>query len=110
MLFRSIKAKNSGNVVYKDLRVVESVDDTGSPTWVVLNKNGALSVRDKNGLELENQTIVIGSVISVKDGDSVKKGEVIASWDPYNVPILTEKAGKVEFRDMIAGITVQSAA
>ena len=42
-----------------------------------------------------DQTIVIGSVISVKDGDRVKRGETIASWDPYNVPILTEKAGKV---------------
>jgi len=103
-----IKTKNGGHVVYKDLRVVESSDDNGKPTWVVLNKNGTISVRDKKGLELEEQTIVIGSVISVKDGDTVKKGQVVASWDPYNVPILTEKAGKVEFRDMISGITVQS--
>ena len=50
----------------------------------------------------------MGSAISVPDGEKVKKGEVFVTWDPYNVPILTEKAGKVEFRDMIKGITVQS--
>jgi DNA-directed RNA polymerase subunit beta' len=99
-----IKAKNTGRVVYKDLRAVQSADGN----WVVLNKNGSLSVRDKDGLELESHNIVIGSVISIKDGDDVKKADVIATWDPYNVPILTEKPGKVEFRDMISGITVQS--
>ncbi len=50
----------------------------------------------------------MGSAISVPDGEKVKKGEVFVTWDPYNVPILTEKPGKVEFRDMIKGITVQS--
>ena len=97
-----IKAKNNGRVVYKDLRVVESAEGN----WVVLNKNGSISIRDKDGLELESQLIVIGSVIEIKDGDDVKKGDTVATWDPYNVPILTEKPGKVEFRDMISGITV----
>ena len=97
-----IKAKNNGRVVYKDLRVVESAEGN----WVVLNKNGSVSIRDKDGLEVESHLIVIGSVIEIKDGDDVKKGDTVATWDPYNVPILTEKPGKVEFRDMIAGITV----
>ncbi len=97
-----IKARNTGRVVYKDLRTVESAEGN----WVVLNKNGSLSIRDKDGLELESHIIVIGSVIAIKDGDDVKKGDTVATWDPYNVPILTEKGGKVEFRDMISGITV----
>ena len=97
-----IKAKNGGRVVYKDLRVVESAEGK----WVVLNKNGSVSIRDKDGLELESHLIVIGSVIEIKDGDDVKKADTVATWDPYNVPILTEKGGKVEFRDMISGITV----
>jgi DNA-directed RNA polymerase subunit beta' len=97
-----IKTKNAGRLVYKDLRTVQAADGT----WVVLNKNGSISIRDKAGLELESQTIVIGSIISVKDGEDVKKGDTVVTWDPYNVPILTEKGGKVEFRDMIPGITV----
>ncbi len=99
-----IKAKNGGTLVYKDLRTVQASDGK----WVVLNKNGTLSIRDKGGLELESHNIVIGSEISTKDGETVKKGETIVTWDPYNVPILTEKGGKVEFRDMISGITVTS--
>ena len=97
-----IKAKNSGKVVYKDLRTVQDADGN----WVVLNKNGSISIQDKNGLEVEDHNVIIGSVISIKDGESVKKGATFVTWDPYNVPILTEKGGKVEFRDMIAGITM----
>ncbi|RYD18756.1 MAG: DNA-directed RNA polymerase subunit beta', partial [Verrucomicrobiaceae bacterium] len=97
-----IKTKNGGRLVYKELRTVQAVDGH----WVVLNKNGVISIRDKDGLELEAHNIVIGSVISVKDGEDVKKGDTVVTWDPYNVPILTEKNGKVELRDMISGITV----
>jgi DNA-directed RNA polymerase subunit beta' len=97
-----IKTKNAGRLVYKELRTVQAADGT----WVVLNKNGSVSIRDKAGLELESHNIVIGSIISVKDGEDVKKGDTVVTWDPYNVPILTEKGGKVEFRDMIPGITV----
>ena len=97
-----ILAKNGGKVVYKDLRTVQDLDGN----YVVLNKNGAASIQDKNGLEVESHNLVIGAVITVKDGETVKKGTKFVTWDPYNVPILTAQAGKVEFRDMIAGITM----
>ena len=97
-----IKVKHTGQLVYKSMRTVQSADGH----WVVLNKNGTISIRGKDGLELESHNIVIGSIISIKDGEDVKKGDTVVTWDPYNVPILTEKAGRVEFRDMIAGITV----
>jgi DNA-directed RNA polymerase subunit beta' len=99
-----IEARSKGVLHYQDLRVVE--DSEGN--YVVLNKNGNVSVRDVNGLELERHKIVVGSVISVKDGAEVAKGDQIATWDPHSVPIITEMAGAVEFRDMIPGITVQT--
>src|SRR5438045_8556723 len=46
-------------------------------------------------------------MISKDDGTSVKKGETFVQWDPYNVPILTDKTGKIELRDMIAGVTIK---
>src|SRR5260370_17975616 len=46
-------------------------------------------------------------MISKADGASVKKAETFVQWDPYNVPILTDKGGKIEFRDMIAGVTIK---
>ena len=41
-----------------------------------------------------------GSTLHVKDGDSVKKGKVLVEFDPYQIPIITSVAGKVEFRDI----------
>jgi DNA-directed RNA polymerase subunit beta' len=98
-----VKAKNDGEVRFNDLRTIKSLDGT----WIALNKNGAITVHGKDGRELERYTIVIGSVIDVGDGEQVKKGQDFVKWDPYNVPILTEKAGKVEFRDMIQGVTIK---
>ena len=98
-----IKAKNEGIVRFNDLKVVESTDNN----FVVLNKNGTVSVHARDGRELESYNIVIGSVISIDDGELVKKGETFIQWDPYNVPIITEKAGRIEFRDMIQGVTIR---
>ena len=97
-------AKSNGILHYQDLRTVEDVDGN----FVVLNKNGKIVIRDASGLELESHKIVIGSVISIADGGEVKKSAKIVTWDPHSVPIISEKAGKVEFRDMIVGITVQT--
>ncbi|MDP0490886.1 MAG: DNA-directed RNA polymerase subunit beta' [Verrucomicrobiota bacterium JB023] len=99
-----IASKHKGQVIYQDLRTVEDLDGN----HVVLNKNGKISIRDANGLELESHKIVIGSIITVADEGEVKKGQKLATWDPHSVPIITEKPGLVEFRDMIVGITVQT--
>ncbi|HEX8312937.1 MAG TPA: DNA-directed RNA polymerase subunit beta' [Chthoniobacteraceae bacterium] len=98
-----VKAKNDGDIRYNDLRTVQALDGN----WIALNKNGSITVHSKDGREIERYAIVIGSVISLADGGHVKKGEVFVQWDPYNVPILTERTGKVEFRDMISGVTVK---
>src|SRR5206468_2620996 len=98
-----IKAKNDGAVRFNDLRTVQALDGS----WIVLNKNGSISVHNAEGRELERYNVVIGSMISKDDGASVKKGETFVQWDPYNVPILTDKGGKIEFRDMIAGVTIK---
>jgi DNA-directed RNA polymerase subunit beta' len=98
-----IKAKNDGTIQFTDLRTVQALDGS----WIVLNKNGSIGVHNSEGRELERYNIVIGSVISKADGSGVKKGETFVQWDPYNVPILTDKSGKIEFRDMIAGVTIK---
>jgi DNA-directed RNA polymerase subunit beta' len=98
-----IKAKFDGVIKYSDLRVVQLEDGNN----IVLNKNGSVSLLADDGRELENHTVVIGSVISVPDGQKVKKGETFVQWDPYNVPILSEKAGKVKFHDIIEGVTMK---
>ncbi len=98
-----IKVKNDGEVRFHDFRSVQSLEGS----YIVLTKNGAVSINGKDGRELERYNMVIGSVIAFGEGAQVKKGDTLAQWDPYNVPILTEKSGKVDFRDMIAGVTMR---
>jgi DNA-directed RNA polymerase subunit beta' len=98
-----IKAKFEGTVRYNELRLVELEDGNN----IVLNKNGSVSILADDGRELEQHNVVIGSVISVMDGGKVKKGDTFVQWDPYNVPILSEKAGKVKFADIIEGVTMK---
>ncbi len=96
-----INVKNNGIVKLADMRMVQ----TPEGQWIALTKNGVLAIVDEDGRELESHKLVLGAIIAKPDGSVVKKGEQIATWDPYNMPIITEKSGKIEFRDMIAGIT-----
>ena len=99
-----IKVKTKGVVHYNNLRTVETPDKT----FVALNKNGTISIHGKDGRELESYNIVSGSVIQVEDNAEIKKGATLATWDPYSVPVITEKPGKIVFRDMIQGITLDT--
>ena len=99
-----IEARSEGVLKYQGIRRVELEDGNS----IVLNKNGMVHVLDeKDGRELESYTVVIGSVIAVPDGGKVKKGQVFVQWDPYNVPIITEKPGKIKFHDIIDGVTMK---
>ena len=99
-----IEARNAGVLKYQDLRKVELEDGNN----IILNKNGMVFVIDeKTGDELESYNIVIGSVITIPDGGKVKKGEVFVQWDPYNVPIISEKPGTIKFHDIIEGVTIK---
>jgi len=98
-----LKAKNDGVIRYQELRTVELADGN----HIALNKYGAIAVVDENGRELETHSVPIGAVIRAPDGGKVKKGEVFAQWDPYNVPIIAETSGKVEFRDIIEQYTAK---
>jgi DNA-directed RNA polymerase subunit beta' len=98
-----IKPKFDGIVRFNDVRYVTLEDGNN----IVINKNGSISICADDGRELENHSVVVGSVISASDKGKVKKGETLVQWDPYNVPIISEKAGKVKFHDIIEGVTMR---
>ena len=98
-----IKSKYEGVVRYNDIRSVELEDGNN----IVLNKNGSIAIVAEDGRELETHNIVIGAVISVANSGKIKKGDTLVQWDPYNVPILSEKAGRVQFHDIIEGVTMK---
>ncbi len=96
-----IVTKNAGIIRYNDMRVVQTAEG-----WIALNKNGTVSIHDDSGRELESHKIVLGAVVGKESGTKIKKGETLVTWDPYNVPIITERGGKIEFRDMMPGVTI----
>lgn len=98
-----IKPKHDGIVRYNEIRFVVLEDGNN----IVLNKNGSLSIMSDDGRELETHNLVIGSIVSVANGGKVKKGEILVQWDPHNVPILSEKPGRVKFHDIIEGVTMK---
>ncbi len=97
-----IKVKNGGSVKYNDVRAVKGTEGN----YVVLTKNGAVSVHDAEGRELENHKLVIGSIIYKANGEHIKKGDTLVTWEQHAVPVITEREGTVDFRDMIPGITL----
>jgi len=91
------------------IRIVNlsSVVDSSNNT-IVMNRNTDIMVFDVEGIEKAKYRIPYGSKLSVKDEDAVKAGQVLAEWDPYTVPIIVAKDGKVKYEDMIDGITYDS--
>jgi len=97
-----ILSRHAGHLRYSDLRVVAI--EGGN---IVINKNGTLILENDEGEVLEEHKIVIGACILKNDGETVKEKELLVRWDPYNVPVISEKGGKVQFSEIIEGITVE---
>jgi len=74
---------------------------------IVMNRNGEIAVLDENGRERRRYSVIYGAKLRVKDGQKVKEGELLAEWDPYSIPVLTEVSGRVKFGDIIEGVTMQ---
>jgi DNA-directed RNA polymerase subunit beta' len=98
----SIKSKNKGIIKYHNLRVALK-----NREFVVLNRNGSISINDKQGRELERYPVPQGAFIAIADGDEVGKGISFIHWDPYTSPILTEVTGRVKYEDLREGLTIR---
>jgi DNA-directed RNA polymerase subunit beta' len=92
---------NSGRLELRDASAVPTKDDEGHDVVVVLKRNGELAVMDPKGRELEKFKVPYGAYVLAKEGDEVKKGQLIIKWDPHRTPILAEKDGTVSYVDII---------
>jgi DNA-directed RNA polymerase subunit beta' len=99
----TLEARNEGVVKYYNLNVVKSTEGP----LIVMNRNGEIIIQDESGRERERYPVIYGSKLLVADGETVKGGQLVAEWDPYTIPILTEVGGIVKFGDVIEGITMQ---
>ncbi len=73
---------------------------------IVIARSGEVMIHDDNGRERERHKVPYGATMLVKDGDAVKAGKVLATWDATSRPIITEYAGRVKFENVEEGVTV----
>ena len=99
-----IRVRVDGTIKFDDIQVVENAEKH----MVVMNRRGGeFAIVSETGREVERFPVIYGAHIHVKNGQKVKAGDVLASWDPFTTPILTEVDGTVKFGDIGAGKTMQ---
>ena len=108
----SIVAKNDSKIEFDELRTVPFVEqgENGEVKCeMVVSRLAEIRFIDKNtDIVLSTLNVPYGSSLYFKNGDDVKKGDMIARWDPFNAVIVTEYAGKLKFRDVIESVTFHS--
>ncbi|MEI7802341.1 MAG: DNA-directed RNA polymerase subunit beta', partial [Bacteroidota bacterium] len=106
-----VDAKFDGVIQTEELKITPYKNERGVQVNVVLSRMGELRIIEpKTGKQLINYNIPYGAYINVKEGDKVTKGQEICSWDPYNAVIITEFKGKIEFENIIEGVTFREEA
>ncbi len=99
-----IRARMEGTIKYNVLNVAINSDNH----IIVMNRRGGeFSIVSDSGRELERFPIIYGAEIMVNDGQKVKQGDLLATWDPFTTPIITAVSGKIKFGDLVIGKTLK---
>src|SRR5450631_1012304 len=98
----SVEVRNRGLLRFHHIKTVQH--EKGH--LVAVSRSGEIGVVDDFGRERERYKIPYGAVISVKEGDTVVGGQVVATWDPHTHPVVTEVAGFLKFQDFVDGLTI----
>jgi DNA-directed RNA polymerase subunit beta' len=98
----NLEAPSDGRVEFRDLRVI--VDQRGRR--VVLSRSGELAILDEDGREKAVHRIPYGAYVMFDDGHIVNKGDRMAEWDPFTMPVITETGGTVKYQDLLEGKTL----
>ena len=96
------EAISDGTIEYRDMATI--VDQRGRR--LALSRSGEIAIIDSEGRERASHKLPYGAQIMHKDGEKVKKGDRIAEWDPFTMPLITEKQGVVKYQDLLDGKTL----
>ena len=99
----TLESRHDGTVRFMNLNVVKGRDKK----LVVMNRSGEVHILDEEGRSRGKYPVPYGAHLRVADKQKVKKGDRIAEWDPFSIPILSEVAGIVKFGDIVEGKTMQ---
>jgi DNA-directed RNA polymerase subunit beta' len=107
----TMTAKFDGTIQFDGVRSVTTTNNEGDKIQVVIGRTGEARIMDtKNDRLLITNNIPYGATLSVKDGQQVKKGDVICTWDPFNNVIIAEINGTLKFENVLEGITFREEA
>ena len=95
-------ARHEGVLKFENVNIVQNREGK----WTVMNRGGEIIILDDTGWEREKFSLVYGSVLSFKEGDKVKKGDLIAEWDPYTNIIVSDVSGVIKFQGIEEGVNV----
>jgi len=90
-----VKIADKGTLIDRDGRII------------VTSRNSEITLLDKNDKEIHSYKLPYGSVITHKHGSEVKKGDHLAEWDPYNIPVVAESSGTIKFNDLAENVSLR---
>ena len=103
-----LQVKFDGIAEIDDLKTVSSKDSDGNKIDIIISRTCEIKLLDKKtGIVISNNIIPYGSTILIKDGQNLKKDDVVCQWDPYNGVIVSEFGGKIEYENIDQGLTYQ---
>ena len=102
----SLESRTEGRMRFININSVTN-STSADICHIVMNRNGEIAIVDETGRERERYSVVYGAKLKAGPDDPVKAGQVLAEWDPYTMPILTEVSGKIKFGDILEGITME---
>ncbi|MCB9046030.1 MAG: DNA-directed RNA polymerase subunit beta' [Chitinophagales bacterium] len=107
----NLMAKFDGTAQFDGLRTTKYTNMEGEEVVVVIGRTGELRVIDvENDRLLNTHNIPYGSHLKIKNGQKLKKGDIICTWDPFNAVIVSEINGKIKFDNVIEGVTYREEA
>ncbi|NRA59845.1 MAG: DNA-directed RNA polymerase subunit beta', partial [Psychrobium sp.] len=98
----NVQVKNNGTIKLHNSKFVTNMDGK----LVIVSRSSELTIIDEMGREKERYKVPYGTILEHGDDAKVAPGDIIANWDPHTHPIITEVQGKIEFVDLIDGITM----
>jgi DNA-directed RNA polymerase subunit beta' len=104
-----VLAKFDGAIQFDGVRTVTYPGET-EDVIVVVSRAGVINIVEPGSNRVVTKyDVVYGAELKVVDGQKVKKGDMLYDWDPYNSVIITEKAGRVRYRDLVSNLTFKEA-
>jgi DNA-directed RNA polymerase subunit beta' len=99
----SITSISDGKLKYNEKNTIINRDGK----TIVITRNSEILLTDSNNKEIHRYKLPYGASINHKNNSSIRKGEHLAEWDPYNIPVIAEATGTIKYNDLSENISLR---